>query len=274
MTTPYASLEFLSTREFPQLIALDIDETLLAHPGGVSERVVDAIAAVQHAGIVVTLATGRSISTAAPVARAAALDGWIVCSNGAVLATVEPETIVHAKTFDPAPVIASMLEHVPDAEFAVEDLHGTFRATQLFRAGVLGLSIREVPLEHLLTDPVVRLVVRSAAVAELGWEDVIERTGVHTTIFGIGDVAWMDVGAPGVSKAATLAELCTRLDVNPAHTLAVGDGWNDIEMLQWAGTGIAMGHAPAGVIERADAVCAPEPGAGAAEVLEAIASLA
>ncbi len=270
---PRATREFLADREFPELIALDIDDTLVPYLGQVTERVVEAVTRTQQAGITVALATGRTISTTAPVARAAGIDGWVVCSNGAVLATVEPETIIDTKTFDPAPVVRMLQEHVPDAEFAVEDIHGMFHATRLFHAGALGLSIREVPLEHLLTDPVVRLVVRSESLTEVGFADVVERTGVHTTVYGIGDVAWMDVSRPGVSKASMLDELCLRLDLNPARTLVIGDGPNDVEMLRWASTGIAMGHAPSDVLDAADAVTADEAGVGVAEVLEALLTL-
>ena len=270
---PRATRAFLADREFPELIALDIDDTLIPHLGVVPEAIAEAMGAAREAGITVVLATGRSLSTTAPVARAAGLDGWVVCSNGAVLATVEPETIIEARTFDPAPAIRTLIEHVPDAEFAVEDVHGMFHTTQMFDYGGLGLSIRQVPREHLLNDPVTRLVVHSVSLAEVGFGEIVRRTGVHTTIFGIGEAAWMDVSAPGVSKAAMLAELCIRLDLNPVRTLAMGDGWNDVEMLEWAGTGIAMGHAPRGILERADAIADPEPGVGVIEVIDALLSL-
>ena len=94
--------------------------------------------------------------------------------------------------------------------------------------------------------------------------------GLHTVIFGVGDTAWMDIGPTGVSKATMLAELCTRLDVNPVCTVAVGDSWNDIDMLQWAGTGVAMGGAPRSVANAADATTDAEPGDGVAEVIEAL----
>ena len=94
--------------------------------------------------------------------------------------------------------------------------------------------------------------------------------GLHTVIFGVGDTAWMDIGPTGVSKATMLAELCTRLDINPARTVAVGDSWNDIDMLAWAGTGVAMGSAPRSVTNAADATTDETPGDGVAEVIDAI----
>lgn len=267
---PTVSPAFFADRPFPDLIALDVDDTLVPHLGTVNDRVIDALSRAQAAGIMVTLATGRTISTTAPVARAAGLDGWMVCSNGAVLATVEPETVIDTITFDPKPALDFLVTELPDAVFAVEDIHGVFHTTRLFGAGALGLSIREVPFEHLLTDPVVRLVVRSDEHADTGLGHIAAQLGMHSVIFGVGETAWMDIGPRGVNKATMLAELCTRLDINHARTLTVGDFWNDIEMLRWAGTGIAMGSAPDAVLAAADAVTSATPGDGVAEVIDAL----
>ena len=267
---PHVSPAFFADRPFPELIALDIDDTLVPHLGTVTERVVDAIARAREAGITVALATGRTLSTTAPIGRAAGIEGWAVCSNGAVLATIEPETIIDTRPFDPRPVLDQLVELVPNAVFAVEDIHGVFHTTKMFGAGALGLSIREVPFEHLLTDPVTRIVVRSDAHADTGFGDIAAQMGLHTVIFGVAKVAWMDIGPKGVNKSTMLAELCTRLDLNPAKSLVVGDSWNDVEMLQWAGTGVAMGTAPDGVRRVADAITSPEPGEGVADVIDAL----
>ena len=267
---PRVSADFFADRPFPELIALDIDDTLVTHSGAVNERVIDAVAAARAEGINVVLSTGRTLSTTAPVARALGLDGWAVCSNGAVLATIEPETIIDTVTFDPRSALDKLITLLPSAVYAVEDTHGVFHTTRVFGAGSLGLSLREVPFEHLLSEPVVRLVVRSDEHMETGFADIVAQMGLHTVIFGVGETAWMDIGPTGVSKATMLAELCTRLDVNPVCTVAVGDSWNDIDMLQWAGTGVAMGGAPRSVANAADATTDAEPGDGVAEVIEAL----
>jgi len=62
------------------------------------------------------------------------------------------------------------------------------------------------------------------------------------------------MAAPGVSKASALEEIRTGLGIDQARTVAVGDGFNDSEMLVWAGVGIAMGQAPQGVKDLADTV--------------------
>lgn len=270
LVPPRVSASFFEDRPFPELLALDIDDTIVTHLGSVNELVVEAVGRATDAGINVVLSTGRTISTTAPIARALGLDGWAVCSNGALLARVEPETIVETVTFDPRSILDRLVTLLPDAVYAVEDTHGVFHATRIFGAGSLGLSLREVPFEHLLTEPVVRLVVRSDEHVETGFGEIVEQMGLHTVIFGVGDTAWMDIGPTGVSKATMLAKLCTRLDVNPARTVAVGDSWNDIDMLAWAGTGVAMGSAPRAVTNVADAMTDATPGDGVAEVIDAL----
>ena len=259
----------------PDLIALDIDDTLVPHMGSVSQRVIEAVAAIRAAGTTVVLATGRSLSTTAPIGRAAGIDGWVVCSNGAILATIEPEGVVEATSFDPRPILERLKPELPGARFAVEDVHGTFHtmSAEDFDAGALGLQIREVPFEHLLDEPAVRLVVHSNEDEHMagGFGEVAKTLGLHTVIFGVGDKAWMDVGPQGVNKATGLTTLCRQLDINPASTLTMGDSYNDIEMLGWAGTGIAMATAPDVVMAAADAFTNGEPGTGVAEVLEFLA---
>ena len=254
----------------PELIALDLDDTLVPHLGTVNERVIDAVRRVREAGITVIPATGRTVSTTSPISRAAELDNWMVCSNGAVLATVEPESIVQTATFDPGPLLDRLRELVPDAVYAVEDIHGVFHTTRMFGAGALGLAIREVPFEHLLAEPVVRLVVRSEMHARDGFQEVAREMGFHSVIFGISNVAWMDVGPQGVNKATGLSHVIERLGIDQSKVLAIGDSYNDIEMLKWAGVGVAMGSAPDSIKAIADAVTSPEPGDGVADVLDAI----
>ena len=71
----------------------------------------------------------------------------------------------------------------------------------------------------------------------------------------------------GVSKATGVDRAAGSLGFDAVDVLAVGDGWNDVELLGWAGWGVAMGHAPSGVREVADAVTGRVADGGAAEVI-------
>jgi hydroxymethylpyrimidine pyrophosphatase-like HAD family hydrolase len=73
----------------------------------------------------------------------------------------------------------------------------------------------------------------------------------------VGWSAWLDIAPEGVNKATALAEVALGLGVPAADVLAFGDGRNDIEMLRWAGRGVAIGDAPGEVRQAADDVSVP-----------------
>lgn len=254
----------------PELVAIDLDDTLLPHDGIVPARVVEAVARVQELGVLVVAATGRSMSTALPVCQAAGMLDWAVCSNGALLARVEPAEIVQTIAFDPTELLLAIKEQVPDGMYAVEDTDGLFRTNQSFTHSALTESVREVPFDGLLHEPAIRVVVRSDAHLTTGLGPVAESMGLHSVVFGIADVAWLDIGPQGVSKATMLARLCEELGLDQTRTLAIGDSMNDIAMLEWAGVGVLMGHAGEYMHPHADVIAGREPGYAVADILDAI----
>jgi Cof subfamily protein (haloacid dehalogenase superfamily) len=254
----------------PQLVAIDLDDTLIEHDGAVPEFVVDAIERVQDLGVLVVAATGRSLSTALPVARAAGMHDWAVCSNGALLARVEPVEVVETISFDPRELLLQIEQRVPNGSYAVEGVDGTFLTNKVFTHAALTVAVREVPFEHLLEAEAMRLVVRSDEHVDEGLGFLAEELGLHSVVFGTGDIAWLDIGPQGVSKATMLARLCERLGIDPSQTMAIGDSMNDIEMLKWAGVGVLMGHAGDDMRPFADVITDPRPGFGVAAALDAI----
>jgi hypothetical protein len=79
---------------------------------------------------------------------------------------------------------------------------------------------------------------------------------------------YLEILPPGVSKGEALRAMWDALGVAPAETIAIGDNWNDVEMIEAAGLGVAMGHAPEGVQVRADYVCGSAEEEGVREVIE------
>ena len=252
----------------PRLIAVDLDGTLVPQSGGVPDGVAEAIARVQDAGAIVAAATGRSLSTTGYVARDAGMHDWAVVSNGAMIVTVDPETVVDVQTFDATELLAELAPILPDATFAVETVTGEFLTSRFFVDGGVSLHIREVPWEELTRDPVVRLIVRSDDHVDSGLGHVAEHLDMHSIAFGVTDIAWLDLGIKGITKATGLERLCARLGIDPSEVLAIGDNMNDKEMLEWAGMSVAMGHARDDVRALADFVTSPVPGQGVIEVLD------
>ncbi len=252
----------------PRVIAVDLDGTLVPQSGGVPAGVAEAVERVQAAGAHVVAATGRSLSTTGYVAREAGMHEYAVVSNGAMIVTVDPEQVVEVQTFDASGLLLQLSELVSGATLAVERTDGVFLTNRHFVDPGVAFDIREVSFESLFAEPIVRVIVRSDAHLDTGLGPVLSHLDMHSIAFGITDVAWIDFGIKGVTKATGLQTLCDRLSVAADEVLAIGDSMNDIEMLQWAGTSVAMGSARPEIRALADHVTGATPGAGVIEVLD------
>ncbi|MGW8566165.1 HAD family hydrolase [Isoptericola sp. NPDC055881] len=257
---PVAPAETAAETAPVHLVALDIDGTLLGYDGGLSPAVRDAVAAVQDAGHHVVLASGRSLIAMTPVAELLGISsGWMVCSNGAVTVRLDPSLregweLDEVRTFDPGPALRLLREELPDARYAVEDIGVGFRMNTLFPEGELDGVHQVVAFEQLWSREVTRVVIRSPEHTPEQFSAMAARLGLGDVTYAVGWTAWMDVAPKGVTKASGLERLRARLGVGPADTVAVGDGRNDVDMLRWAGRGVAMGHADDVVRAAADEV--------------------
>ncbi len=259
-----------------RLLALDVDGTAMTYDGVVSDALRAAVADVREAGVHVVLATGRSLRAGLDGARAIGLDeGWMVCSNGAVVARLDPEEptgydLTKVVTFDPAPALRLLAEEVPGALYAVENLGVGYLVTAPFPPGELSGEIEVVTFDRLCAAPASRVVIRSPQSTPDEFHELIDRVGLHEVSYAVGWSAWLDLTPGGVSKASALEELRQRLGVEPFATVAVGDGHNDIEMLAWAARGVAMGHADEPVRAVADEVTGTIDDDGAVAVLRSL----
>lgn len=259
-----------------RLIALDLDGTTITHAGVLRPAVREAVQAVAATGMHIVVATGRSIVATTPILDALGLTtGYVVCSNGAVTLALDPDEpqgyqILETVTFDPAPALALLRDSWPDAVIAVEELGVGFKVSAPFPDGELDGELRVVSWDELVADPVTRVTFRSPTGTSEDFEELAERIGLHEVNYNIGFTAWMDINPEGVSKGSALELLRRRLEVEPMHTVAVGDQRNDLEMLQWAARGVAMGNAPEEVKAVADEVTGHVDEDGLVPVLRAL----
>ena len=257
----------------PRLIALDIDGTLLKWvegSGTTHEEVSPEVKAVVHraldAGAHVVLASGRSIHGMTRIADLLEIhrdggdsDGrlsderlWIVASNGAVVFRYPPIEVVHEETFDASAAVPAVLEHHPNALVAVEERGVGYRVNHEFPPGELNGEQIITDVADMVAEPVSRVVVRDPSATADDFVALGEKLGLHGTDYVVGWTAWMDLSPIGVSKASGLAHVAEELGVDAADVLALGDGRNDVEMLRWAGRGVAMGQAVQEVHDAAD----------------------
>jgi HAD superfamily hydrolase (TIGR01484 family) len=267
----------------PKLVALDIDGTLLkwVHGSGTTHEVVpDAIRAsverVLDAGAHVVLASGRAPHSMTAIAEQLGLrdpltpDGrlWIVASNGSVLVRHPPMEIVHEETFDAAPAVRAVLERHPDALVAIEERGVGYRVSAPFPEGELGGELIVTGLDELVSAPVSRVIIRDPQATAEDFLSMAGQLGLHGTDYVVGWTAWLDLSPVGVSKASGLRYVAEQLGIEAPDVLAIGDGRNDIEMLTWAGRGVAMGQSVQEVQDAADTVTDPVDDDGAAVELD------
>ena len=253
----------------PKLVALDIDGTLFVpdlENGFSTDEVTPAVrAAVERlvdSGTHVVLASGRAPLSMSKVLEHLRIPGrdrdqvLVVASNGAVTFSYPPMQVLDEVTFDARPAVHAVLRHVPDAAVAVEE-HGIgYRVNRHFPAGELDGEMILTPIEEMVASEVSRVIIRDPQSTSEDFLKLADKLGLRGTNYFIGWTAWLDLAPEGVTKASGLASVAQRLGVDREDVLAIGDGRNDIDMLRWAGRGVAMGQAPAEVKKAADAVTA------------------
>jgi len=97
--------------------------------------------------------------------------------------------------------------------------------------------------------------------------------GLHKVSYNVGWTAWLDIAPDGVNKSTALERVRALLDIPRSQVMVVGDGRNDIEMLEWAaveGRAVAMGQAPAEVVAAANETTSTDLDEGVARVLESL----
>jgi HAD superfamily hydrolase (TIGR01484 family) len=246
----------------PKLVALDLDGTVVPYGRAGTQpsiAVSAAVGRVLDAGVPVVVATGRAVPDAVDTAVALGIRGVeLVCTNGAVVYDAETATVTHRVTVDVADAARLLSERIHDAVFAAErDPQGFIVTDGFHREFTVGRE-EVVDLATLVSEPVVRMVCVAPG-RDVGFMAAVAADVLDPSQYGwdLGYSAWLDVMAPGVSKATGTAMVCADLGVDPADVLAVGDGTNDIPLFGWAGWAVAMGQAMEVVQDAADEVTDP-----------------
>lgn len=249
----------------PRLIALDIDGTLLKWVEGdgqtyeqISPPVYAAVRAAADAGAHIVLASGRSPHGMDKIADLLDLPGeaadrlWVVASNGAVIFRYPPLEVVHEETFDAREAVRQVLEQHPEALVAVEERGVGYRVSRPFPDGELSGEMIQTDVDEIVAGPVSRVIIRDPTASADDFVAMAARLGLHGTDYVVGWTAWLDLAPVGVSKASGLEYVAAELGLGSEDVLAIGDGRNDIEMLEWAARGVAMGQSVQEVRDAAD----------------------
>lgn len=247
------------------LVAIDLDGTTIDEVGHASPAVRAELHRVASAGHHLLVATGRSAATTLGVFDHIEIwPEYVVCSNGAMV-LVRDETAargyrrLRTRGFDAAAVLETIRQHLPTAHLAVEDEQGSYRYSHPFPPMTTEPAHVQTIVAHdaLIVGKAVRVVaiVPEADVDEFRHQ--VAQMDLLGVTFSLGWTAWLDIAAEGVTKASAVEEIRAALGFRRDRVMAVGDGYNDIEMIAWAaeeGRGVAMGHAPQPLITVASEV--------------------
>jgi Cof subfamily protein (haloacid dehalogenase superfamily) len=244
-----------------RLIAVDIDGTLLNSQFRISEMDLQALRRANQQGIEVILVTGRRHAFALPIAQQLGFDLWLISSNGAVTRSLQGEAF-HRDLLPAATcleVCAAMQEFRGNMVVTFDkESNG---ALVLERMDELTSSIRHwleknmqyiefvVPIESALTsDPVQAMFCGTisrmqAAVRTLESKQVKDHITVVRTEYPVRDLCIVDVLNRDCSKGHALKRWATFRGIPREQVMAIGDNFNDLEMLAFAGAPFIMGNA-------------------------------
>ena len=261
-----------------KLLALDIDGTILNSSGEISDANRRAIRAAEDKGVLVTIATGRRFRDAQPVGRALELNAPLVTHNGALLKYADSEETIHCSllsTETSLEIVRVGKDYGGDALVSTDPHgHGTLlydrvsehnlplkkylRWSENLHGGEAGRDgVEHVEsLEAVIADHEIVHISFSGTCDAMGaMLSVLNRelgnaVTVLPTIYPHWDFTLIDILPPDASKGHGVARLAELNGLAAENVMAVGDNFNDLEMLEYAGTPVVMGNADPRLLER------------------------
>jgi Cof subfamily protein (haloacid dehalogenase superfamily) len=225
---------------------------------------VKALRAAQAAGIVVAIATGRRNAFTTPLLEGLGLraDMPLITSNGAVIRTLGGEPIDRrtlntdvarglCRLLRDYGVLVFTFDQAGRGELVLEDLDRVQGRMELWvEANREAIDVvnpleqvfasRGSPIQGMVAGSVAAMREAEKAFASSAWADACE---CLRTEYPARDLAILDFLPPGISKGTALEGLASRLGIGRLEVLALGDNWNDVDMLEWAGQSYLMGNA-------------------------------
>jgi Cof subfamily protein (haloacid dehalogenase superfamily) len=243
-----------------RFIALDIDGTLIDSSFAVPEENVRAIQAAIDCGIEVALVTGRRFDFALPIAKELPSPLTMIVNNGALVKSKDGTT--HLRHLLPVATARTVLELMRNFRKDAAVVFDRPRAAQVIyesidwddpRHRAYFLRNREFmaeisPLEDCLTEDPIQVMFASGVAEMRQAEAVLRAAPIHdsyslaVTSYESRDFGMVDIIKPNCSKGSTLAEWAALRGIKREEVMAIGDNFNDREMLEYAGVPIIMGN--------------------------------
>jgi len=239
------------TGKRPKLIGTDLDGTIVAHYGFISERTKIAFAAAHAAGIHIYFVTGRPIRWMAEIKENFNF-GLGICGNGAMLYDFINQQILEEWLFSveaQLETIKRLRKVIPSVTFAVEvnqQFHREKAYVPRWDIGADNVGVEKI--EEIIIAPALKILARCQN-GEFSSDEMLaiankELVGIATVTHSNSTDSLLEISAHGVSKGATLAKIADRHGLTATDCVTFGDNPNDFSMLSWASRSWAMedGH--------------------------------
>lgn len=256
-----------------KLIAIDLDDTLLRNDLTISPRAKQAIFQATKAGAAITFATGRMFASALPFARELRLNLPLITYQGALVKYAGGKVVYHKPLplFLARKLVKFILPYGHHLNVYIDDELYMESASP---EGQKYLNISKVPVhlvenlpEMIDRDPTKLLIIAEEPQVDALAADLRKAFGATVNITK-SKPHFLEIGHRDATKGQALKSLTRSLGLQAAQVMAIGDSWNDIDMLEYAGIGVAMANAVAGVKEIADYITRNNDDDGVAEAIE------
>lgn len=258
-----------------KLVVIDLDNTLLNEEHKISEKNREMVQKVRSKGIEVIIATGRMYISAKPYLKALSLNNSAIVYNGAMVKDVETDKTIYHKPIDKKDakeIITDIKKeglHInlyqDDKLYVDQDNEYTKRYEEV--SGIQAVRVEDLS-ELDIIDPTKLLIIEDDPELHVYYQKYLDRKYGDKINVTESKSYFIEIGAKGVNKGKTLQQLISEKDIERNEIIAIGDSYNDLEMLSYAGTGIAMGNAPEEIKKKADMIAPHNEEDGVAVILD------
>lgn len=259
-----------------KLLALDLDGTLLDSSGKIPEANKLAITQAEEKGVLVTICTGRRFRDAIPVALELNLNAPIICHNGTLIkfadtletvsfSLLETQTVFEiikvGKEFGGDALVScnpntkgTLLydtisnQNIPLQKYIEwsKRLHGTEAEEAIHHVEKLEEVVQQEEVIHISFSGTCQPMLELQKTLE---NELLDNVNILATTYPQLDFTLLDILPPNTSKGSGLEKLALSNGLKSQNVMAIGDNFNDVEMLDFAGTGIVMGNALPDLLE-------------------------
>lgn len=264
----------------PKLIATDLDGTIVAHYGEISQRTINVFREAHDMGIEVFFVTGRPPRWMPEIKEAFGI-GSAICGNGAMLYDLMEDKVLEEWLLSvdaQMDCVQKLRAKIPTISFSVETSTFYHREKTYIPRWDVGLDNEGVDLiEEVMLQPALKLLARCSE-QDLSSDEMLrialqELDGIATVTHSNSHDSLLEISAVGVSKGETLAKMADRLGIEAKDCVAFGDNPNDFSMLRWAGRSYAMADGHPDAKNYAKDVAPPHTDDGVAVILEELLQL-